>query len=179
MAHELGHNFGAVHDGTGACAAVGDDFIMSPTLNFNRTFSQCSLDTMGPVIQTAQCVTAANYGDVELGAPVPEITAELDNAFILPYTIRSTGTQTARNARITVTAPLGISITSTSNPSACAITGATATCDSGDLPPGDDRSVNVTFHATELGSKVIEARASAANNPAHTTIFSSSRCASR
>ncbi len=66
---------------------------------------------------------------------------------------------------LTVTAPLGISITSTSNPSACAITGATATCDFGDLPPGDDRSVNVTFHATELGSKTIEARASAANNP--------------
>lgn len=165
MSHELGHNFGAVHDGTGACATTGDDFIMSPTLNYSQTFSQCSLDTIRATVNTAQCITTANYGDVELPAAAPEISAELDNSFVLPYSIRSTGTQPARNARLTITAPEGISISSTSTPSSCVIAGSTATCDFGDIPVGESRNVSVTFHAEGLGLRVIDARASADNNP--------------
>jgi hypothetical protein len=175
MSHELGHNFGAVHDGTGACASTGDNFIMSPALNFSETFSQCSLDTMRPVIAAAQCMTAANYGDVELPAPAPEIGAELDNNFVVAYSIRSTGTQMARNAGITIVAPPGISVASTSMPSACVIAGPTVTCHLGDIPAGENRNVSVTFHAGELGIKFIEARASADNNPSTHNDFQQQR----
>ena len=39
------------------------------------------------------------------------------------------------------------------------------TCDFGGIPAGEERSVSVTFFAADLGNKIIEARASAANNP--------------
>ena len=59
-AHEIGHVFGAPHDGTGQCAATPQgQFIMTPTLNTQVTaFSQCSLDQINAVIDSYSCVVA-------------------------------------------------------------------------------------------------------------------------
>jgi disintegrin and metalloproteinase domain-containing protein 10 len=58
LAHEVGHNFGAEHDGDGVCSPGeknGGNFIMyrkatTGTQRNNRNFSQCSKDSMGPVM---------------------------------------------------------------------------------------------------------------------------------
>ena len=72
MAHELGHNFGAEHDGEAGtiCESTGGGFIMAPSVSGYSTFSQCSLDTMEPVIASADCVTSASYADVSVEAGV-------------------------------------------------------------------------------------------------------------
>ena len=56
MAHELGHNFGAEHDGEPgtSCASVGGGFIMAPSVSGYSTFSQCSIDTMQPVLAVGE-----------------------------------------------------------------------------------------------------------------------------
>ena len=136
---------------------------MAPTFTL-PTFSQCSLDTMRPVIETAQCITTANYGDVEMAVGA-EVTVELDNPVVVPFTIRSIGTQPALDARLVVTAPPNFTITATSLPSACSIAGDTATCAFGTIPAGEDRSVGITLLPATMNAGWIEARASATNNP--------------
>jgi hypothetical protein len=57
-AHEIGHVFGAPHDGTEQCAATPQSqYIMTPVLTTSVTsFSQCSLDQIDTVIDSYSCV---------------------------------------------------------------------------------------------------------------------------
>lgn len=69
-AHEIGHVFGAPHDGVDACAATPQrQYIMSPALDTSVTsFSQCSLDEVNAVLDSYSCV-------VDLPAPEPATPA--------------------------------------------------------------------------------------------------------
>jgi len=57
-AHEIGHVFGAPHDGTDECASTPQNqYIMTPMLSTSVTsFSQCSLDQINAVIDSYSCV---------------------------------------------------------------------------------------------------------------------------
>jgi hypothetical protein len=59
-AHEIGHVFGAPHDGTGQCASTPlGQYIMTPTLDTSiASFSQCSLDQINAVLDSYSCVVA-------------------------------------------------------------------------------------------------------------------------
>jgi hypothetical protein len=74
-AHEIGHVFGAPHDGTAQCASTPlGQYIMTPTLDTSITsFSQCSLDQINAVIDSYSCVVA-------LPSPAPAPPAPPDPA---------------------------------------------------------------------------------------------------
>jgi len=57
-AHEIGHVFGAPHDGSQQCASTPQNqYIMTPMLSTSVTeFSQCSLDEINKVIDSYACV---------------------------------------------------------------------------------------------------------------------------
>jgi len=58
-AHEIGHNFGAPHDGSaGACESEPLTFIMAPTIKGETQFSQSSIEIMEANAAAASCVTA-------------------------------------------------------------------------------------------------------------------------
>jgi hypothetical protein len=59
-AHEIGHVFGAPHDGAQQCASTPQNqYIMTPMLNTSVTsFSQCSIDEINEVIDSYACVVA-------------------------------------------------------------------------------------------------------------------------
>jgi hypothetical protein len=78
IAHEIGHNFGAPHDGEpslpgepdNACASEPQDtYLMSPMLRGSRTneFSQCSVEQIRKVMSAANCLRPPS----QLQATVP------------------------------------------------------------------------------------------------------------
>ena len=57
-AHELGHNFNAVHDGVpGVCSTTPQTYLMAPTIDFSQQFSACSLTQIKLRAESASCVT--------------------------------------------------------------------------------------------------------------------------
>ena len=76
---------------------------MASSVSGYSTFSQCSIDTMQPVLAAASCVTAAEYADVTVAADVVSVTGEGGLPFTLPFTVTSAGNSVAEDAVFTVT----------------------------------------------------------------------------
>jgi hypothetical protein len=72
MAHEIGHNFGAPHDGEpgSACQSTAPTFLMAEVFSGSTQFSQCSLTNMVQVLNSASCLTAVAASDISLQASV-------------------------------------------------------------------------------------------------------------
>lgn len=67
LAHEVGHNFNAPHDGDDACASETFRGIMNPSINGSQQFSQCSLAQMAPEVASASCLAEAFDGQAVFG----------------------------------------------------------------------------------------------------------------
>ena len=80
-AHEIGHVFGAPHDGTQQCAATPQNqFIMTPSLTTSvSAFSQCTLDQIDSVIDSYACVVALPPPEPEPPAPPAPPPPPADN----------------------------------------------------------------------------------------------------
>ncbi len=168
MAHELGHNFGASHDGAAntACASVPAGYIMAPSVSGNATFSQCSLGTMRPVIESASCVTQADFADVTF-APGDAIAAEGGVAIDLPFTVRSVGTRAAENVTATVTLPsvAGLALESaTASQGSCMLDGLVARCEFDRIEAGQQVRVTLSARASSAGNFTVQARTDADND---------------
>lgn len=117
-AHEIGHNFGAPHDGESgsACAATPTTFLMAPTGSGSSTFSGCSLAQMASAIGDIAaiypaCLTVVRDFDVDVTAPgilelEPGETAEVQ------IIVTNAGTEMATNVRLEASAPAALAIVS-------------------------------------------------------------------
>ena len=169
MAHEIGHNLGANHDGEAgtACASVGGGFIMAPAVSGFATFSSCSLGVMQQAISSASCVTAAEFADVSLESPVTKVQGEGGVPFTLPFVVKSNGNRPAESVVATITLPAlaGFSIDSAASAAgACAVSGMTATCSFGNLPPVTQQSITVNARGASAQNFTVQARVAAGND---------------
>jgi hypothetical protein len=169
MAHEIGHNLGADHDGEAGsvCASVGGGYIMAPSVSGFATFSQCSINTMTPVIAAANCITPAEYADASLSSPANNVTGESGLPYTLPFTVSSKGNLDAEDVVVTVTLPStnGFSIDSaSSSQGTCSVAGLTATCSLGTMASGDEQTLNVLARSTAAASFTVLARVAASND---------------
>jgi uncharacterized repeat protein (TIGR01451 family) len=146
-AHEMGHVFGAPHDGdnSAACAAAPAGLLMAPQLNGSSTFSACSLEQIAMVVARAQCLATVDASDAALHAALIANLA-LNQPTTISVSVQSEGNATANNVVFTADLPTGIAISGvTVAGGTCTITGQQARCDLGALAPGATRDVQLTL----------------------------------
>ncbi len=164
MAHELGHNFSADHDGSGACAGVSDDYLMSPTLNGSQQFSQCSINAISSFLAQASCVTPAVYAKVELPQTPIAVFGEVDVPVVVPFELHSTGTLAVNGVRLDLRIHESLVLTATTPGVTCAPVTLGLSCDVGSIPAGTTRLVELTFLPEAASGFPVEATVSASNN---------------
>jgi hypothetical protein len=162
-AHEIGHNFGAPHDGVaGACLAEPMTFIMAPMLNNSNQFSACSIAEMSDDIAAASCITALPAVDVRV-ALTPQISTVLYGAPAnLVYSVTNAGSVMATTVVADFTIPNTLSIDSVSSSAgSCTSVPGTANCAIGDVAGFGVETVTISTTPVTLGPGMVTATVSA------------------
>lgn len=171
-AHEIGHNFGAVHDGEAdkQCAGTpANQYIMSPSVNMGATtFSECSLHTIQPRIQSASCLLPMAPPDLSVPADLGTTTAATDRQFQWPLLITNIGASTAQRSHVMLLVPPVITIDDAWVAGGTCTSGAgVISCDMGDIAAAGTRTVHLTLRSDVLGSNSIFARVSSLHDASH------------
>ncbi len=153
-AHEIGHNFGAPHDGDpdDACASTPETFIMAPSGNGSDQFSACSIQQMQPTIAAASCLRAVSSVDVSVGQLSGTSQGLISQS--VPYTVRvlNSGSQAASNLSLDVAVPDGLQVVSTlPSLGSCAAAAGGVSCTIASLAAGADASVVFGFNSDTPG----------------------------
>ena len=162
-AHEIGHNFGAPHDGQSgsACESETGSFIMAPQLNGNDQFSSCSIAEMSDDIAGASCISALPSIDMQV-ALSGSATVLFGASTVISYDVTNNGTLDATNVVADITLPANLTLDSVSASTGTCTSGAgTVNCALGDVPGTSNRTVDITATPTILGAGMISAMVSA------------------
>lgn len=173
VAHEIGHNFGAPHDGeaTGPgepanpCATVPRTFLMAPQVNGSDQFSQCSLTEMELEIASARCILPALLGaDLALSTTSGSVTATIGQSAVLRASVANVGSATAENLRLTFSVPAGLGAVAGSATAggSCVTQAGGIVCDWNSLGAGITTSVTIDLRADAAGSYTVPAALAAA-----------------
>ena len=174
-AHELGHNFGAPHDGTSgsACESEPQTFLMAPNLNGSDTFSACSISQMEDDVSRASCIAALPIADIAISIDEEPSNPLLGNQERISFAIDSIGTDDATDVTVDVSIPSNVTLDSISATSgSCTNGGGTASCDIGDVTAGSGFIVSViaTLDAVGEAEFVADVSASADTNAANNQV---------
>jgi uncharacterized repeat protein (TIGR01451 family) len=162
-AHEIGHNFGAPHDGQSgsACESETGAFLMAPSLNGSDQFSSCSIVEMSDDIADASCISALPSTDMEV-ALSGSATVLFGASAVISYDVTNNGTLDATNVTADVTLPANLTLDSVSASVGTCTSGAgTISCTLGDVPGMSSRTVDITTTPTALGPGMISAAVAA------------------
>jgi len=169
-AHEIGHNFGAPHDGEAgkACASTPQTFLMAPTLSVQNTqFSQCSLTQISQRIASAACLGNVDQADVDIVAPVASVRHGPEQNYSLTFTVRSIGTRAADLVSAAFTIPPSSTLEAINAAGGnCASVGSQANCSLGSLLPGANRTVTLSLTGHAVGTETLIGTVFSANDEA-------------
>lgn len=163
-AHEIGHNFGAPHDGESdsACSAEAGSFLMSSSINGSDQFSGCSLQQMQPNVRAASCIVPLPTIDpgIELSGSLSPVA--VGQSATATFSVANAGSGGASGVTVEIVLPAIVSLDSASVSQGTCTSGAgTVSCSIGDLPAGSNRSVTLTATAVDEGTGEFAATVSA------------------
>ena len=159
-AHEIGHNFGAEHDGQpgSSCESEPETYIMSPSINGNDQFSACSIAVMQAEAAAASCVVALPAVDVGIKPDSQNSTVLLGASTVINYDVSTNGTLGATDVVADFTLPNLLALDSVTTSSGTCSSGAgTVSCALGDLPGLSNQTITITTTPTAVGVGVLNA----------------------
>lgn len=158
-AHEIGHNFGAPHDGTpGACESEPMNFIMAPSINMSTQFSQCSIGIMQANAALASCVSALPTVDMSIALNGQPTSVFLSNSPQLSIDLSNNGLSLATNVAVDINLPNNVSfVSATASSGTCTNGAGTVNCQLGDVPGMSGRTVTLTTLASAVGVGMFDA----------------------
>lgn len=159
-AHEIGHNFGAEHDGQpgSSCADEAETYIMAPSVNGNDQFSACSIAVMQAEAARSRCVAALPAVDVGIQRGDSPSTVLLGASTVIEYEVSVDGTLNAADVVADFTLPDVLTVDSIATSSGTCSSGAgSARCELGDLPGLSQHAVTITFTPSAVGTGVLSA----------------------
>lgn len=148
-AHELGHVFGAPHDGEegSACMATAESFLMARQLNGSQSFSACSLDQMAPQVAAASCLVPADAPDAAVEAP-ERLSLALGRPADATITVRSLGNVNVSVSNLRIALPSWLQVLQATAPGGdCTSAGSTLFCPVGTLAPQTVGTVTLRLQA--------------------------------
>jgi hypothetical protein len=158
-AHEIGHNFGAPHDGDPdeACASETDAFIMAPQLNNSNQFSACSIGVMAAEAANANCINPIPAVDMTVGlSSSASILFGADTD--LNYDVTNAGTLDATNVAVDFTIPANVTLgTVTPSVGTCTSGAGTVSCTIGDVPGMSSRTVDISVTPATMSTDTLSA----------------------
>ena len=178
-AHEIGHNFGAPHDGAmgSVCESEPTTFIMAPMLNFSMQFSPCTTTIMQTKAAAASCITPLLAVDMAVALNNQVSTVLLGANTVLTYDVPNNGTLQATNVLADFTIPTNLSIDSVAASIGSCTNGAgTVNCVLGNVPGGSNHTVTIATTPTTVGVGMLTATITAdvdadtTNNSANDTV---------
>ena len=163
-AHEIGHNFGAPHDGQAgsACESEPEDFLMAPSLNGSDQFSACSITQMQDDIAAAPCINPLPSIDMTVALDGQVSTVLLGANTVLTYDVDNNGTLGATNVVADFTLPSQLTfVSATASSGTCTNGAGTVNCVLGDVPGVSGRTVTITTMPSAVGVGMLSAAVSA------------------
>lgn len=166
-AHEIGHNFGAVHDGEAgkACASTPQgQYLMSPNVNGVDAFSECSLQLMRPNVASAQCIVPLPAANVRVEADLGTVRKSIDTSFDYALPVANSGGATSMNVRAEILVPPSILVEDAYVIGGSCTSGAGfVQCYLGNIAGGTSRPVYFTLRGQQIGASSISIRVFADN----------------
>lgn len=163
-AHEIGHNFGADHDGdaAGSCPAEGSTFLMAPSVGVNNnTFSPCSIGVMQAEAASASCITALPSIDMTVNASGQPSSVLLGNAANITFDVTNNGTVGATGVAATVSLPNNVSfIAASASQGTCTNGASSVSCTLGNVGGSSGGTVTVTAATNAVGPATFTATVS-------------------
>jgi Metallo-peptidase family M12/Domain of unknown function DUF11 len=172
-AHELGHNFGAPHDGEpGACASTPQTYLMAPRINGNDEFSDCSRRQIEPRIAAATCLTSVATSELILLIADPQRRLLTARAEAVELVVSNTGAAVARSPRVTATASDLLELAgATTTAGTCSTTTAQLDCRLDDLPAAGSARIVIDVLGKAAGTGTLDVLADATSeDPSGSTV---------
>jgi hypothetical protein len=159
-AHELGHSFGAPHDGENGSACVGTPqvYLMAPAVNGSSTFSQCSLEQIAPVVNSAGCLTPTLYPDVSVETATARVSGYAREVLRVPVEVVSNGTVAADQVTLRITVPFDFTVLdAVVSDGTCSVQWPGLVCQFDSLPVDTRRTVDVGVRSSSVATGTLVA----------------------